>query len=105
MSAFRSSDNDDAVEAESDIEDEEDEPTQSKIELHPSDFYFGQTLGEGAYARVVHAKSKKTSEQFAVKIMEKVHIKRENKVGLAKVLRSLLYRQFQFLRHLKSDYS
>ena len=76
MSAFKSSDNDE-VDAESDIEDEE-EPV--KVELHPSDFYFGMTLGEGAYARVVHAKSKRTNEQFAVKIMEKVHIKKENKV-------------------------
>jgi hypothetical protein len=66
----------------SDIEDNEEQVPQVKIELHPSDFYFGMTLGEGAYARVVHAKSKKTSEQFAVKIMEKVHIKRENKVRI-----------------------
>lgn len=57
-----------------------------KVELSPADFYFGKTLGEGAYARVVHAKSKKTSAQFAVKIMEKVHIKRENKVSLLLLL-------------------
>ncbi len=50
-----------------------------RIELQPSDFYFGGTLGEGAFARVVHAKSKKNSTEFAVKIMEKMHIKRENK--------------------------
>lgn len=79
MSAFKATDNDE-VEAESDIEDQqEEEPV--KVELHPSDFYFGMTLGEGAYARVVHAKSKRTNEQFAVKIMEKVHIKKENKVS------------------------
>lgn len=77
MSAFKAADNDE-VDAESDIEGEEEEPV--KVELHPSDFYFGMTLGEGAYARVVHAKSKRTNEQFAVKIMEKVHIKKENKV-------------------------
>ena len=51
-----------------------------KIELKPSDFYFGSTLGEGAFARVVHAKSKKTGTEFAIKIMEEAHIKRENKV-------------------------
>ena len=78
MSGFRDSDNEE-VEA-SDIEDENEVP-QVKIELHPSDFYFGNCLGEGAYARVVHARSKKTNEQFAIKIMEKVHIKRENKVS------------------------
>ena len=51
-----------------------DEPKQ------PSDFLFGKCLGEGAYARVVHAKLKKNGNQFAIKIMEKMHIKKENKV-------------------------
>jgi hypothetical protein len=46
----------------------------------PSDFLFGRCLGEGAYARVVHAKLKKNDNQFAIKIMEKMHIKKENKV-------------------------
>jgi hypothetical protein len=79
MSAFRDVENDE-VDAESDLEDEVEQAPVAKVELHPSDFYFGTTLGEGAYARVVHAKSKKTGEYFAVKIMEKMHIKKENKV-------------------------
>lgn len=80
MSAFAVNNDEDSHE-ESDLEDEEEEVAPpARVELHPSDFYFGATLGEGAYARVVHAKSKKTNEHFAVKIMEKVHIKRENKV-------------------------
>jgi hypothetical protein len=79
MSAFTKEADHDEVEPESDIEDEE-EPAPLRVELHPSDFYFGTTLGEGAYARVVHAKSKKTGEYFAIKIMEKMHIKKENKV-------------------------
>lgn len=72
----------DEIESESDLEDEaeKEKPIPVRVELHPSDFYFGMTLGEGAYARVVHAKSKKTNEYFAVKIMEKLHIKKENKV-------------------------
>ncbi len=67
----------------SDIEEEPSPDVQvvQKIELTAADFYFGSMLGEGAYARVIHAKSKKTSAQFAVKIMDKVHIKRENKVS------------------------
>jgi hypothetical protein len=68
----------------SDIEEEPSPPNVQviqKIELTAADFYFGSMLGEGAYARVIHAKSKKTSAQFAVKIMDKVHIKRENKVS------------------------
>lgn len=54
-------------------------PDASKL---PSDFYFGVCLGEGAYARVVHAKLKKNNKEYAVKIMEKRHIKKENKVSL-----------------------
>lgn len=53
---------------------------ENKIDIKTSDFYFGITLGEGSYARVVHAKHKRTSEEFAIKIMEKIHIKKENKV-------------------------
>lgn len=90
---------DEDPEPSSDIDEEEDEETEEnpdntteqvprpsakvtapRIELQPSDFYFGVTLGEGAFARVVHAKSKTTSTEFAIKIMEKIHIKRENKV-------------------------
>jgi hypothetical protein len=58
-------------------------PTSRTIDpskLQPSDFFFGKCLGEGAYARVVHARAKNTDAQFAVKIMEKRHIKKENKV-------------------------
>ncbi|KAF0687128.1 Aste57867_21099 [Aphanomyces stellatus] len=46
----------------------------------PADFWFGTTLGEGAYARVVHARLKVTGEEFAVKIMEKRFISKEKKV-------------------------
>ncbi|RQM30141.1 hypothetical protein B5M09_004406 [Aphanomyces astaci] len=46
----------------------------------PADFWFGTTLGEGAYARVVHARLKATNEEFAVKIMEKRFISKEKKV-------------------------
>ena len=54
--------------------------TSQRIELQPADFLFGKTLGEGAFARVVHARSKRAGTDFAVKIMEKRHIKKENKV-------------------------
>lgn len=53
-----------------------------RIELQPADFLFGKTFGEGAFARVVHARSKRAGTDFAVKIMEKRHIKKENKVHL-----------------------
>ena len=51
--------------------------------MQPADFMFGRTLGEGAYARVVHAQLKASGTHYAVKIMEKRHIKRENKVNLS----------------------
>jgi hypothetical protein len=46
----------------------------------PADFMFGTTLGEGAYARVVHARMKDTGAEYAVKIMEKRFIMKEKKV-------------------------
>lgn len=58
--------------------------TSKRIELKASDFYFGKTLGEGSYARVLHAKMKShiksSNQEYAIKIMEKEYIKRENKV-------------------------
>jgi serine/threonine protein kinase len=45
------------------------------------DFLFGRTLGEGSYARVMHAKRKvDLSTSYAVKIMEKSFIRKEKKV-------------------------
>lgn len=96
MSKFRTSD-DEENEVASDIEEEEEEEEKpqkaavpQKIELQPSDFYFGAALGEGAYARVVHAKSKKQGTEFAIKIMDKAHIKRENKVKNVLMERKIL---------------
>lgn len=51
--------------------------------LKRSHFYFGKTLGEGSFARVIHAKLKsEKSPQFAIKIMEKAFIAKENKVEI-----------------------
>ena len=55
-------------------------PSASTKKISASDFYFGVTLGEGAFARVVHAKNKNTNTEFAIKIMDKQHVKNENKV-------------------------
>ena len=59
-------------------------------QIQTSDFLFGTTLGEGAFARVVHAKSKISGVEFAVKIMEKAHIRKEDKVSRPKILFPLL---------------
>jgi 3-phosphoinositide dependent protein kinase-1 len=58
--------------------------------LQPSDFCFGKCLGEGAYARVVHAKFKANDHEFAIKIMEKRHIKKENKIKYVMMEKNIL---------------
>ena len=62
------------------------EKVQKNLSLAPGDFFFGAALGEGSYARVVHARMKRhmnegTIKDFAIKIMEKDHIVKENKVN------------------------
>lgn len=67
--------------------------TSMKIDaskLQPSDYYFGKCLGEGAYARVVHAKFKQNDHEFAIKIMEKRHIKKENKIKYVMMEKNIL---------------
>lgn len=59
--------------------------------LTTADFLFGVTLGEGAYARVVFAKLKEYPDtDFAIKIMEKNHIKKENKVKYVMMEKAVL---------------
>lgn len=57
-------------------------PKQKKSQqrLSPADFMFGKTLGEGSFARVVHARLKRNGEEYAIKIMEKRHIIKQEKV-------------------------
>lgn len=62
------------------------------------DFYFGSTMGEGAFARVVHAKMKQMvqgietlQQEYAVKIMDKSHIVKENKVKGVMMERKILH--------------
>ncbi len=62
------------------------------VKVGPKDFFFGTQLGEGAYARVVHARRKVTHEEYAVKIMEKAFIKREKKVSFVMMEKNVLRR-------------
>ena len=56
-----------------------------------SDFTFGKLLGEGAYATVVHVKMKRDpSREFALKIMNKHRIMRENKIKYVMLEREIL---------------
>uniref|UniRef100_A0A7M4EWD6 3-phosphoinositide-dependent protein kinase 1 n=1 Tax=Crocodylus porosus TaxID=8502 RepID=A0A7M4EWD6_CROPO len=46
----------------------------------PEDFRFGKILGEGSFSTVVLARELATSREYAIKILEKRHIIKENKV-------------------------
>ncbi|TRZ21183.1 hypothetical protein HGM15179_005944 [Zosterops borbonicus] len=46
----------------------------------PDDFKFGKILGEGSFSTVVLARELASSREYAIKILEKRHIIKENKV-------------------------
>jgi len=45
----------------------------------PQDFDFFETIGEGSYSTVTHAREKSTGKEFAIKILNKKHIIKEKK--------------------------
>lgn len=45
----------------------------------PNGYRFGRVLGEGAFAHVIHARSKEDNHDVAIKVMLKSHIEREGK--------------------------
>ncbi|MGH0173458.1 UNVERIFIED_CONTAM: hypothetical protein FKN15_008454 [Acipenser sinensis] len=50
----------------------------------PEDFRFGKILGEGSFSTVVLAREQSTGKEYAIKILEKRHIMKENKAHYAK---------------------
>lgn len=54
--------------------------TQQPRKKRPQDFKFGKILGEGSFSTVVLAKEVTTGREFAIKILQKRHIVKENKV-------------------------
>uniref|UniRef100_A0A673XWF9 3-phosphoinositide-dependent protein kinase 1 n=1 Tax=Salmo trutta TaxID=8032 RepID=A0A673XWF9_SALTR len=50
-----------------------------KLVKQPEDFKFGRILGEGSYSTVVLAREQATGKEYAMKILEKMHIRKENK--------------------------
>lgn len=84
-----------SIELPSEVDEECESPrikiTSDPNKLSRSHFYFGKTLGEGSFARVVHAKMKTdNSPEFAVKIMEKSHIQREKKISYVMMEKDIL---------------
>eukprot|EP00833_Pecoramyces_ruminatium_P015644 jgi/Orpsp1_1/1189676/evm.model.d7180000073681.1 len=56
----------------------------------PQDFDFFETIGEGSYSTVTHAREKSTGKEFAIKILNKKHIIKEKKVKYVNVEKSVL---------------
>jgi len=56
----------------------------------PKDFDFFETIGEGSYSTVTHAREKSTGKEFAVKILNKKHIIKEKKVKYVNVEKAVL---------------
>ncbi|XP_067912178.1 3-phosphoinositide-dependent protein kinase 1-like isoform X2 [Heterodontus francisci] len=54
--------------------------TQQPRKKRPEDFKFGKILGEGSFSTVVLAREQTTGKEYAIKILEKRHIIKENKV-------------------------
>lgn len=55
------------------------QPTQPR-KKRPQDFKLGKILGEGSFSTVVLAKEIATGREYAIKILQKRHILKENKV-------------------------
>lgn len=73
-------------------------PTTSR-KLGADDFVYGSLLGEGAFARVIHCRLRpaivrdgRPSPDFAAKIMEKRHIRKEHKTAAVMSERNVLTR-------------
>eukprot|EP00161_Ancyromonas_sigmoides_P015840 TRINITY_DN419_c0_g1_i2.p1 TRINITY_DN419_c0_g1~~TRINITY_DN419_c0_g1_i2.p1 ORF type:complete len:279 (-),score=19.98 TRINITY_DN419_c0_g1_i2:708-1544(-) len=63
-----------------------DPPKKPSVEL----FTFGETLGVGAFGKVVLATHKETGEQFAAKVLSKQRIVKENKLKYVTTERNIL---------------
>ncbi|CAI5737716.1 unnamed protein product [Peronospora farinosa] len=57
-----------------------------------SDFFFGNVLGQGSYAKVFHAQLKKSRLNFAVKVMDQKFIRKENKTAFVLTERKVMSR-------------
>ncbi|EJD03171.1 kinase-like protein [Fomitiporia mediterranea MF3/22] len=62
------------------------------FKLDVNDFEFGEILGEGSYSTVVHAIYSPTEQEYAIKILDKGHLKRVNKTQTAIAEKNTLVR-------------
>lgn len=54
--------------------------TVNSIRVNATDFTYGIVLGTGSYAKVVHGTHKETTQDYAIKIVDKHFITKHNKV-------------------------
>ncbi|THH20791.1 hypothetical protein EW146_g648 [Bondarzewia mesenterica] len=60
--------------------------------LSAEDFEFGEILGEGSYSTVLHVVHRATRQEYAVKVLDKGHLKRNNKLQTALAEKNTLVR-------------
>ncbi|KAI0044332.1 kinase-like protein [Auriscalpium vulgare] len=60
--------------------------------LSAEDFEFGEVLGEGAYSTVMHVTHRATRQEYAIKVLDKGHLKRNNKLQTALAEKNTLVR-------------
>ncbi|CAL1706788.1 unnamed protein product [Somion occarium] len=51
--------------------------------ISANDFEFGRVLGEGSYSEVRLARNKNNGQEYAIKVLDKGHLKRKNKLNVA----------------------
>ncbi|KIP08388.1 hypothetical protein PHLGIDRAFT_380254 [Phlebiopsis gigantea 11061_1 CR5-6] len=60
--------------------------------ISADDFEFGRVLGEGSYSTVMLARHKSTGREYAIKVLDKGHLKRNNKLATALAEKNTLVR-------------
>ncbi|KAF7792360.1 hypothetical protein EIP86_003396 [Pleurotus ostreatoroseus] len=60
--------------------------------LSAEDFEFGRILGEGSYSSVMLARHRGTGKEYAIKVLDKGHLKRNNKLATALAEKNTLVR-------------
>ncbi|KAJ3359473.1 pkb-activating kinase-like protein [Kappamyces sp. JEL0680] len=64
--------------------------TDSGRKRSPVDFEFGRILGEGSFSTVLYAREPLRNKEFAVKVLDKYHIIKENKVKYVTIEKDVL---------------
>lgn len=67
-------------------------PVIKSVKKGVKDFNFGQTLGEGSYSTVLAAKDRQSNVEYAIKILDKRHIIKEDKVKYVNIEKEALNR-------------